>query len=150
MSQQKQHNSNKNKTKNSTAFVIWKVKYGMSDYENQLLPLSRRTFWFLSLWIHLSCRCPRLAQPPALHPGCLTHVISPPAVPFGLGEAQKASLALPEAALVAYLNQPLPQPSTRNYRLYILRSLNAKILSSSHFPYTSIHYVRVCASLAFH
>lgn len=47
--------------------------------------------------------------------------------PFGLGEAQKASLALPAAALVAYLNQPLPQYSTQNYCLYLICSLNTKL-----------------------
>lgn len=73
--------------------------------------------------------------------------------PLGLGEAQKASLALP-AALVAYLNQPpsfslpkpVPQHGTLNYCLHLICSLSTKLLSASHFPHTSthLHQLSVC------
>lgn len=56
--------------------------------------------------------------------------------PVGLGEAQKASLALPAAALVAYLNQPLPQHSTQNYCLYLICSPNAKLSQRRFFPFS--------------
>lgn len=81
-----------------------KLKYGVSDYENQLLLRSPRTFWLLSLWFHLSCLFPLPAQPPALHPGCLTHVISPPAVPLALERHKRL--------LWRYQQQPLWLTST--------------------------------------
>lgn len=83
----------------------------------------------------ISCLFPLPPQPPALHPGCQTHVISPPRLPSALERQQKASLALP-AALVAYLNpsNPLPQHSTLNYCLHLICSLSTKLLSVTHFP----------------
>lgn len=57
--------------------------------------------------------------------------------PVGLGEAQKASLALPAAALVAYLNQPLPQHSTQDYCLYLICSPNTKLSSGTFFFFLS-------------
>lgn len=72
---------------------------------------SLRPLCFLSF--RSSCLFPLSALPPASPPARMSNTCYLTACgSVGLGEAQKASLAWPAAALAAYLSQPLPQHST--------------------------------------
>lgn len=100
--------------------------------------------------------------PPALRPGCQTHVISPPGLPSALEKHKRLlwryqqplwlTSTLPSLLFALLSTRPPLLPSSQrsilNYHLHLICSLNTKLLSASHFPYTSTHLhqrsVRVC------
>lgn len=93
------------------------------------------------LWVKplIPLPCSALCSQPRMSNTCYLTAWAP----FGLGKAQKASLALP-AALVAYLNPPPP------YCLHLICSLSPKLLSASYSPHklTLAQCVCVCGTRA--